>query len=194
MFKKFIFIVAFILISPFNISAATYTYDLGINQSDISFSKEEEIEEINENLNDTATVVSDILEENSIIDMNLSPQNESGPLANITFSQIGWKTYIFKPEIRGLVDQNLAYHWEFGDGVVSNEKVARHAYEKPGDYQVTLKIYGKNNIELSNSKKITISFFNFANPAIWSVLGFLMVLLLVLFLFLMKRGKKNRYV
>lgn len=129
--------------------------------------------------------------ENEIINLNLDRGNLSEPFVNIIHSQIGWKTYVFKPEARGLLEQNLAYHWEFGDGAIANEKVTQHVYEQPGNYQVSLKIYGNNDIELSNSKKISISFFNFANPTLWSILGGLMIFLLVFFLLLIKRGKKD---
>jgi hypothetical protein len=50
----------------------------------------------------------------------------------------------------------LNYTWDFGDGCFAYEKNPKHAYEKEGKYNVTLKI-SCNNFGKSISKEIVVS-------------------------------------
>jgi gliding motility-associated-like protein len=43
--------------------------------------------------------------------------------------------FVFTPEE---TDQNALYFWDFGDGDNSTSKVAKHAFKKPGSYEVNL--------------------------------------------------------
>ncbi|MCO4769426.1 MAG: PKD domain-containing protein [Deltaproteobacteria bacterium] len=38
-------------------------------------------------------------------------------------------------------DEDLRYHWDFGDGVVATTAKAEHAYARAGDYEVTLTVF-----------------------------------------------------
>jgi PKD repeat protein len=45
----------------------------------------------------------------------------------------------------------LSYHWDFGDGTSSDEKVTSHTYEKPGSYRVVLTVKDSSGSDCSMS-------------------------------------------
>ncbi|OGY41132.1 MAG: hypothetical protein A2Y67_00835 [Candidatus Buchananbacteria bacterium RBG_13_39_9] len=153
-------------------------------------------ENINSNINAaTETPIEEDLNQNINAEINLGnlAANNLNPQVDISISQKDWRTYIFRSQIRGLNDENLAYHWEFGDGSYSTDKIAEHSYEGSGDYKVSLKISGKNDLELTADKQIEISFFNFGNFTLWLILGGLMMLLLILLFYLISKRKQKHY-
>ncbi len=157
---------------------------------------------LNSNVNANLDVTADMnLEENinddfvneDIIDLSSLDGNVLSPSVDITFSQKEWNSYIFRPKIRGILDTNLTYHWDFGDGSYSSSQVAEHRYENSGKYEVRLKVTGANDLSVASSKKISISFFNLGNFNLIISLGGLSVLLLiVLILLLFKRNKHEK--
>ncbi len=63
---------------------------------------------------------------------------------------------IFTPQV---MNSDLIYVWNFGDGEISSSMLGNHAYKKSGDYSVTLEIkHPKTNKTLASSKEtITIN-------------------------------------
>jgi len=123
-----------------------------------------------------------------INDINISSINSN---IQINAKLKSWNTYVFTPQLRGLIDENLIYVWDFGDGVKSSQKIAEHTYGQYGNYQVSLKVSGDNNLRLLAQKDIKISFFNISNIWVWIILGGLLIfLLLLLIILLSKRNKK----
>lgn len=47
------------------------------------------------------------------------------------------ETCIFKPEV---MENDLIYVWNYGDGSLSSSSIGKHKYRKPGEYNVTLEI------------------------------------------------------
>lgn len=58
-------------------------------------------------------------------------------------------------EVRGEVT-NLNYHWDFGDGQVSNQPRPVHNYKDPGNYIVTLTITDSDGQEHTSSEVISM--------------------------------------
>jgi len=109
----------------------------------------------------------------------------------IIVTKKNWGTYIFKPELRGILDENLNYEWDFGDGTKANQKIAEHQFVSSGQYKISLKITGENDLALTATKELEISFFNLENIKLWIVLGILGFSLIFLLIFILsKRGKK----
>jgi hypothetical protein len=148
--------------------------NLDINAADTN----ENLNLATENLNETANL------------------NESGfaPHSNlaITLTKQNWDTYVFRPQLRGIVDENLTYEWDFGDGSKSNQKVAQHQFANSGKYKISLKITGENDLALTTAKELKISFFNLENIKLWFVLGILGLLLLILLISILSKRVKNK--
>jgi hypothetical protein len=61
-------------------------------------------------------------------------------------------------DIQGYRDNNLTYHWDFGDGNTSNQKKPNHKYSIPGNYSINIKIYDSNGTLISSkSFEVTIT-------------------------------------
>jgi hypothetical protein len=133
-----------------------------------------------------ADVISNENINKATIDLDTYNFNLGSKLA-IQSTKSAWNTYIFAPVLRGIAEDNLQYQWDFGDGVKSNEKIVEHSYTKAGKYLVSLKITGKNDLEISTNKKIIISFFNLANGLILLILSGLLFILLILILSLLRK-------
>jgi len=50
----------------------------------------------------------------------------------------------------------VSFFWDFGDGVVSNERQPTHTFEKPGTYTVLLRVQDKDNITDEYTDQITV--------------------------------------
>ena len=61
-------------------------------------------------------------------------------------------TVQFSPRSR---DGTVAYRWDFGDGVVSEEANPQHSFETPGNYVITLTISGVDGVA-SYSRRLTV--------------------------------------
>ena len=48
-------------------------------------------------------------------------------------------------------NQALVYHWDFGDGNVSEEAVVTHRFEQGGDYNVILSVQDSSGLECDTS-------------------------------------------
>ncbi|MCX6744952.1 MAG: PKD domain-containing protein [Candidatus Parcubacteria bacterium] len=155
---------------------------------------------VNENVNANPDVTVNLnLNENinsepnnqDVIDLNSLDDNLAASSVVITFTQNEWNSYVFRPKVRGILDANLTYHWDFGDGSYSSNQVAEHSYENSGNYNVKLKVSGDNDLEVSTTKKISISFFNLGNFTLIIGIGGLLVLLLVALIILLIKRKKH---
>jgi hypothetical protein len=114
------------------------------------------------------------------IDIN-DIDDQLNPKVKIKTEKKDWNTYVFSAEVKGVLNENLVYDWDFGDGTSSNQKVVEHQYEKGGKYDVNLTVTGPDDLELTDKKKVNISFFNFGNKSLIFALGGLAVLLAILF-------------
>ena len=66
-----------------------------------------------------------------------------------------------------------SYNWDFGDGNTSSEESPSHAYEKPGDYTVTLQAKGEDGTSTaSKSIKITGITYSFKNNSNYTLYTF----------------------
>ena len=102
-----------------------------------------------------------------------------------------WQTYAFTPQLRGILDKSLSYEWDFGDGSKSNQKVAQHQFVNSGKYKIGLKITGGNDLSITATKELTISFFNLDNMKLWFVVGGLFLLLFILLISILSKRKKS---
>jgi len=49
-------------------------------------------------------------------------------------------------------DQDLSFHWDFGDGATSTDPVTTHAYDKGGEYLVVLTVVDDSNLECNTDE------------------------------------------
>ncbi|MBD3359165.1 MAG: PKD domain-containing protein [Candidatus Buchananbacteria bacterium] len=119
-------------------------------------------------------------DKNKDIDIN-DIDEQLKPKVKIKTEKKEWDTYVFSADLKGVLDENLVYNWDFGDGTSSDQKVVEHQYEEEGQYDVNLTVTGPDDLELIDNKKINISFFNFGNKGLILSLGGLAVLLAILF-------------
>lgn len=126
------------------------------------------------------------------IDGNSNDTYLAAPSVAITVLQKEWNNFVFRPKLRGILDSNLTYRWDFGDGTYSSDKIAEHTYEDFGKYEVKLAVSGKNDLAVSSSKIIKIAFFNLGNFWLWLILGGLLLLLAIFFIIVLKRNKNEK--
>lgn len=130
-----------------------------------------------ENLDESSITASDI-EEDALIE--LGEEEEIIPKVKIKAQKNKWNIYVFTPDVRGVTAENLVYSWDLGDDTFSNQKVVEHQYEQAGQYTVSLKVTGPNDLELIDSKKINISFFNWANKTLKAIVAAFIAFLIAL--------------
>jgi PKD domain-containing protein len=96
-----------------------------------------------------------------------------------------WNMYTFTADLRGVTEGNLVYAWDLGDGAMSSQKVVEHQYEGSGKYTVSLKVTGPDDLELTATKNVNLSFFNWENnwlkALIAAFIAFLIALLTAVF-------------
>lgn len=130
---------------------------------------------------------------NGSINLDLIKTTGLNPQVGIGLVEKSWNTFIFTPELKGLLEQNLTYRWDLGDGTISTDKIIEHTYSGSGSYQIKLDISGKNDLTMSSNKDLRISFFHAANNKLWLIIGVLMLILLGL-VGLAMSSLKRRYV
>jgi len=136
----------------------------------------------NTNVNQDILVTPDTNSANGNLnqEININQSEPSSPKLLINLTAKSWTDYVFRPEVRGAVTENLAYAWDFGDGTTSDQQIAEHNFKRPAQYKISLKVTGDNGLNLNVSKTIKISFFNMANPDLWVIMGGLFILLIIL--------------
>jgi hypothetical protein len=63
--------------------------------------------------------------------------------------QLRW---LFIPQ----ADRASAYHWDFGDGTVSDELAGAHSFEEEGNYEVTLTVTDRKGNTISSSSELDV--------------------------------------
>ncbi len=97
--------------------------------------------------------------------------------ADISYERLGWTAFVFSPDTNLVMDENLSYEWDFGDGATANEKVVEYKFAEPGEYTVSLKVIDtEKGISATDKTDINISFFNFGNPELWALLALFVAL------------------
>ena len=66
----------------------------------------------------------------------------------------------FDPRSR---DEDLTYHWDFGDGMLSEEVNPQHSFGTPGNYNITLTISGADGVA-SYSRDLTVELSTIPEP------------------------------
>lgn len=92
--------------------------------------------------------------------------------------QLSWNTFRFRPSSRLGVGE-YDYKWDFGDGVVSSDRVIEHTYAKPGRYSVNLQIIEPDGGIQSSTVFVRVGFFNLANWRLWIIIGLLALIIIV---------------
>ncbi len=88
-----------------------------------------------------------------------------------------WNTFAFTAT--GLNTPKTAqFFWEFGDGGGAEGKEVSHTYKTPGDYTAVLSIKDRNAQISRDTLPLSVSFWNFANPKVWVLVGLLSVVML----------------
>lgn len=95
------------------------------------------------------------------------------PNARIAYERVGWNIYHFLPAtpVRGAV-----YTWEATNGYLHTGEEATIAFQKPGEYSVTLTTSRPDGTFISEEVTVYISFFHLQNPWLASMMGGLIVL------------------
>ncbi len=94
-------------------------------------------------------------DQNKKIDLD-GLDDQLNPKVKIKAKKTKWNTYVFEPELRGVLDENLVYQWDFGDGAKSSQKIFEHKYKR-GEYTVSLKVLGANDLELNATEEVSVS-------------------------------------
>ncbi|MDD5043138.1 MAG: PKD domain-containing protein [Patescibacteria group bacterium] len=120
-------------------------------------------------------------------------ENFSLAEADISVKEINWRTFEFSPYLNIGEAEEMGYEWNFGDGKVSTEKIARHSFPGHGDYTVTLTVADSEGRTATSKIEVSVSFFNFANWKLWVILAVLLALAAAGagFVFLDNRKVKN---
>jgi hypothetical protein len=124
------------------------------------------------------------------IPLLLAANVETSPDARFTYKMLDWRTYEFTA-LTDLQNAGVTYGWDFGDGATSVQGNINHAFPRSGKYTVTLSMTDKDGKVTSDAEVMDISFFHLDNPLVQLTLGFLLLLLLGLILFLVKSRKRK---
>jgi len=65
-------------------------------------------------------------------------------------------------------DQKLSFLWDFGDGATSDKPIVTHAYEKAGNYKVTLKVTNNSGLECNSATVTQVVRANMAPNVVFS--------------------------
>jgi hypothetical protein len=144
----------------------------------------------NSNLNQAPDQL--VLGDNEVasIDLNDFKKDKGEPLVTINAVAKDWQTFIFTPDTRNILKNNLSYSWDFGDGETSNAMIAEHKYAHSGDYRVSLKILADGQVLGEKYEDIHISFFNLGNIYLTLSFGALILVLIVsVIVYLKSRGE-----
>lgn len=83
------------------------------------------------------------------------------PVAKFTYKVLtgsGKYTVLFDASSSSNPDNDgMAYRWNYGDGKTEKTKINTHVYQKPGKYEVTLKVRDRYNAESAIRKVITLN-------------------------------------
>jgi len=124
--------------------------------------------------------------------INLGGIDDLNSKLKIKAEKSKWNKYSFTADLRGVTEENLVYAWDLGDGTVSNQKVVEHQYESSGKFNVSLKVTGPDELELTASKKVNLSFFNWENNRLKALIAAFIAFLFVLFAAAFKGLFKSR--
>lgn len=135
--------------------------------------------------NDSATtepVVAGVQNENS----NLVALSSKARLA---YDQKDWRTYDFEA-VPGVDQSDATFAWDFGDGATSVQKKVSHAFPKSGVYTVTLATIDNQGNITSQAQVFDVSFFHLQNPFVLVTIGFLILIItgLIVFIVRLRRG------
>lgn len=137
-------------------------------------------------LTEEAPVEQPALEEESDLQEPAAPEEvtpSSAPVAVpeeliIQSEQIAWNQFRFRPASR-LGAGDFQYEWDFGDGEYSSDRVAEHAYGKPGRYSVTLRLIEPDGTPHVANMMVRVGFFHLANWRLWVILGLLALIIIL---------------
>lgn len=99
--------------------------------------------------------------------------------ADFSFEQTGWRSYSFTALHPS---DGMAFYWDFGDGVVSQERTVPHTYLRSGTYHVVLTATDVFGVSSTEEHDIVISPFSLSNPLVrilLIVIGFVCLISLV---------------
>ncbi len=88
-----------------------------------------------------------------------------------------WNTFAFTATGFG-TPKSTQFFWEFGDGGGAEGKEVSHVYKTPGDYTAILTIKDHNTQISRDTVPVSVSFWNFANPKVWVLVGLLSIVML----------------
>jgi len=117
----------------------------------------------------------------------------SSPQAFFTFQEHSWKTYQF--DALTLEEEGMVVVWDFGDGVTSQKRSVEHIFERPGSYEVSLRVSSAQGVLSEDKVSLEIPFWVLENPWVQGILAGLVLggTLGVWFLLVLeKRAKKKR--
>jgi hypothetical protein len=97
----------------------------------------------------------------------LVPFSASAAPFRIGVYRAGWNAYEFR--VADGVGAPLAVLWRFGDGIISGDRIAYHAFGGPGDYTVTVEITDTAGAVQQVQTVVSISFFSPGNWQAWGI-------------------------
>jgi len=136
----------------------------------------------------------------------IESENETEIIIDIPDNPTSNESFEFNiTEIEGLDDENLTYHWEFGDGMNGTGKCPNHSYSKPGTYVVILEIYDQNGL-LVNTTTFEVTIYpegeistnnnkrdeGFVTDLILLITGIVVAIVILLLIVICKKNKKEK--
>lgn len=76
---------------------------------------------------------------------SIEVSNTKGVNAKFSYEDLGNGAYYFYDSSTNTNSPIIMYQWDFGDGVSSNDKIAKHNYHATGQYIVSLTVLDSNN-------------------------------------------------
>lgn len=110
--------------------------------------------------------------------------------ASFVYTRKSWKTYEF--ELLAAEGSYQFLTWDFGDSTTSAEKTVVHEFRGPGEYIVKVEVVDNDSNIVTDTEKLTISFFHIQNRLVQIMLAALLITCLLLLTLYTKARLMNK--
>jgi len=140
--------------------------------------EEESTETVTSEAEEPAEVAVEIVQPQPAPEPTPEPSEPTlSPGSSFTFRRVSWNTYEFTtiaPEQSG---ERVA--WDFGDGIVSSQRVVSHTYRRSGDFTVAFERVLPDGTRTEDATTVSVPFLTLQNGIVVAIVSLLGLLLLV---------------
>lgn len=108
----------------------------------------------------------------------------------VGYERMGWKQFaFFVVDIEG--KENIEYSWSIsGESPLEGDRI-EYRFPKMGVYEVVLTATDVDGTILKDALEVQIGFLDYRNPYLWTIIGFLILLIVLTFFLLFRKEKKE---